>query len=676
MPEHIKMPPVTPIARYLADGEQTVFSYPFPIFASEDLAVYLDGARQIAGFTVGDAGETGGGEVTFDLAPEEDTVVTLERLLPIERVTDFLEGGDFSAQAINNELDYLVAAIQQVARENDVMLRYGDHETPGNTELPARSVRANKALGFDGDGNPVAVSLEGSMAAPDFTAQGTGAATRTSSDKFGDLISVKDFGAVGDGLSDDTTAIQNALAAHGAVLIPEGEFLISSTISVPAKKSMIGLGQKSVIKCQSSSFDAIELAEGYCELRNFRIEGGAIGIHLRGRVSECVQNSVSDVQIIAAATGIVLDGYNDGNKPCYWNNFARVFIERPTLHGVHLKKTGAGDTPNANKFHNVRVYSKGASTTGSGFYVEKGALNNAFIDCEANMNGDSAHSCFRVGANASDTLIVNLLTEGWNVIDNLRLENGSVGTTVINLSAQSNGAAIHDLSGGQYDAFNAGYPYKSRLRNATIADLKADKLRHDPLYTDTTGMVSLDPDYSVHLVSSYNGAVTVELPNAEDANGVVMTVKKIDISTNKITIIEDDGNGPDGKTLFLGAENDYVTMISNGAEWFVTASNRGSQNIVYADTTGTYDIDMAYDIYLLSSYNGALTARLPPADAVEAINRVVTIKKTDVSANDVTVTEQGGPGPDYASQILGDQYDAITIASNGAQWYVLSRYPS
>ncbi len=46
---HIQMPDVTPIVRYLADGDETVFVYPFPIFASEDLAVYINGAKQVSG---------------------------------------------------------------------------------------------------------------------------------------------------------------------------------------------------------------------------------------------------------------------------------------------------------------------------------------------------------------------------------------------------------------------------------------------------------------------------------------------------------------------------------------------------------------------------------------------------------------------------------------------------
>ncbi len=673
MTDHIKMPAVTPIVRYLADGIETVFTYPFPIFASEDLAVSFDGAPQSSGFTVQNAGNTNGGTVTFDTSPANGIIVTLERILLLERVTDFIEGGDFSARAINNELDYLTGSIQQVSRYQGQMLRYSDAETPGNILLPDRGVRANKALGFDGDGNPVAVSLGGSMAAPDFTAGGTGADTRTSHDKFSDMISVKDFGAAGDGLTDDTLAFQQALAAHDLVYVPSGTYLITATVTVGERKSLIGAGQKSVIKCQSDSFTALELSHGYARIENLRIEDGLAGILLRGREGPCVQNAVVDITIWGAVTGVKLDGYNDSNKPCYWNNFSRVLVAQPSLHGFHLTKSGAGDTPNANRFQMCRVYSLGADISGSGFYVEHGQLNNAFTDCEANVKGTAA-ACFRMGAASDKTLLINAYAESYNTVPNIRLDSGSVETAIFNLTAQSDGAAIYDLSGGNYDAVNAGYPDKNRLRKTTVTDLKATLMRFDTEYIDTSGTVALDLSHSVHLVSASSGAVTIQLPNAGSAAGVTMTVKKIDNTANIVTVTEQGGSGPDGTTLQLGGENDYITMISNGAEWFTVSSNRMAGNTRYFDGTGTYDIDMAVDTYLLSSFGGAMTARLPPANAAKAIGRTVTIKKTDVSANAITVTEQGGSGPDQSSQSLPGQYDAITVVSNGGQWYIVSRF--
>jgi hypothetical protein len=670
---HIKMPDIEPLVRYVANGTQTTYSYPFPIFASEDLKIYFDGAEQTSGFDISGSGETTGGTVTFDTAPSNGTIVTLERKLPFERMTDFLEGGDFSAQAINNELDYLTASIQQINRYQSSMLRYSDSEYPANLEMPDKNTRANKALGFDGNGNPIAVNLEGSMSPPDFTATGSGATTRTSHDKFSDLVSVKDFGAKGDGITNDTTAIQQALSAHQSVFIPEGEYLITGTITINHRQSLFGSGQRSVLKCQDNSFNAIEVVSDYSTISDIRIENSNIGIKLFGRDRPCVQTSVSDITIVAPNIGVQLDGYNDPNFPCYWNNFDRVLVEQPATHGFHLTRTGAGDTPNANKFHACRAYSHGADITGAGFYIEQGAFNNSLIDCEANVKG-TAQGCFIIGANSNKTLLINPYAESNNLVPNIKLEAGSIETSIYNLLSVSNGAAIWDLSGGEYSAYNAGYPHKNFLQRTTCTDMNATLQRFDTEYLDTSGSVDLDLSHSIHLISSYGGELTVNLPKASDAVGVMMAVKKIDSSQNVITIKEKNGAGADNRNYYLGAENDFVQMMSNGAEWFVISSNRAPGNTRYYDGSGTYDIDMAVDTYLISSYGGALEARLPPANAAEAVGRTITIKKTDLSSNPVTVSEIGGSGPDGYAQPLNSQYNAITVVSDGGQWFILNRF--
>ena len=55
-------------------------------------------------------------------------------------------------------------------------------------------------------------------------------------------VNVKDFGAVGDGVANDTTAIQNAITAFANIYFPPGTYLITSQINVSAGKTIRGYG--------------------------------------------------------------------------------------------------------------------------------------------------------------------------------------------------------------------------------------------------------------------------------------------------------------------------------------------------------------------------------------------------------------------------------------------------
>lgn len=66
----------------------------------------------------------------------------------------------------------------------------------------------------------------------DFLQSGTGASVRTFSAKARDIVSVKDFGAVGDGTTDDTSAVHAAFnfakGRRGTVYFPCGTYLVTS----------------------------------------------------------------------------------------------------------------------------------------------------------------------------------------------------------------------------------------------------------------------------------------------------------------------------------------------------------------------------------------------------------------------------------------------------------------
>lgn len=83
------------------------------------------------------------------------------------------------------------------------------------------------------------------LARDSFTQSGTGAVERTVSTKFRDgFISVKDFGAVGDGVVDDTAAMNNAAIAAGAakksLFVPAGVYKMTAPWAVPLKVYVLG----------------------------------------------------------------------------------------------------------------------------------------------------------------------------------------------------------------------------------------------------------------------------------------------------------------------------------------------------------------------------------------------------------------------------------------------------
>lgn len=565
---HIKIPAIDPFVTYVANGIQTVFPYNFPVFSNSDMRVTLAHTILETGYTVSGAGLTEGGTVIFDTAPDTGVIVTLERVLTPARTTDFLQGGDLSARALNNEFDYIMACLQQTNHDQKSMLRFDPQEDGINCDIPAQQTRANKVLGFDGAGQLAMYQTGSSLQAQTFNQTGTGAITRALTDKARDIVSVKDFGAVGDGVTNDRNAFDMALAAHSAVFVPSGTYYINGTLVLKDKQSLFGVGQSSVIVASNTSFPVIEMRAGYARVHDIRVEKGSVGIKLYGNLGVCTQNSVSNVVIVDSTIGIVLDGYNDVAKPCAFNRLERIQIIGPTLHGIHLTRS-SGAVPSGNSFHGVRVYSLGRTITGYGVYVEQGDQGNSFIDCSVNIGG-TALACFCVGANATRTYLHNIVTDSTNTVPNIKLLSGSTNTVIAHLNARSNGSVIDDATGGAYIALNAGSSILNKVDRTQVSDLTANVLRVTNGVITTAGTSDLLATRSAHMADASAGAMTLKLPQASSLQGAMYWIKKTDSSANTVTVAVQTGDTIDSATTFaLTTQNQAVTVISNGTKWLV-----------------------------------------------------------------------------------------------------------
>ncbi len=143
---------------------------------------------------------------------------------------------------------------------------------PGNSSITNPQVAVNAAI--------EATKLS-------FTQSGTGAVARTVESKLRDVVSVKDFGAVGDGVTNDAAAIQAAVnaCAGKTIYFPPGTYIVASRITFISNTHLKGESGQSILKLATQNwpaqtgilFNASLLVD--IELESLRIDGnkGNIG---------------------------------------------------------------------------------------------------------------------------------------------------------------------------------------------------------------------------------------------------------------------------------------------------------------------------------------------------------------------------------------------------------------
>ncbi|WP_185920856.1 hypothetical protein [Burkholderia cenocepacia] len=154
---------------YTGNGVSKDFAFPFTILKSDDLVVLLDDVPQAVGiqFTIDGIGDQQGGTVSFVAAPLLGARITLYREVAIEREDDYQDNGDLLAKTLNGDFDRIWMAIQDGGFGLTRAVRVPRSDVNPSMTLPGSALRANKALGFDANGDPFMIDLKvGSIAAP------------------------------------------------------------------------------------------------------------------------------------------------------------------------------------------------------------------------------------------------------------------------------------------------------------------------------------------------------------------------------------------------------------------------------------------------------------------------------------------------------------------------------
>ena len=113
-----------------------------------------------------------------------------------------------------------------------------------------------------------------------YIASGTGAVAQTVQSKLRQTFNIKDYGAVGNGVADDTLAVQRAItASDGVIIIPAGTFMIDP-VTLTAGKQLIGLNREtSILKLRTALAGNGMInatAQENIVVENLTIDGGSL----------------------------------------------------------------------------------------------------------------------------------------------------------------------------------------------------------------------------------------------------------------------------------------------------------------------------------------------------------------------------------------------------------------
>lgn len=236
----------------------------------------------------------------------------------------------------------------------------------------------------------------------------TGGADRTAYSKLADFVSVKDFGALCDGATDDSAAFTAALTAAVRVYVPEGTCSLGTTgISFRSGTQLIGAGQQITVLTYSGTGCALTIdsvqGTGFQHLK-VQLSGDSASA-----ISACVKATTANVQRVfvedvyllnngtartAGQIGLLVDGSANG---VYWSRFLGVFANK---FDTNYKVTGDGSTQaNSNSFDVV------SAASNTPFNLSRGNDNQIRIRCTTSDGTLVAgtQTCITVGDGATVT---------------------------------------------------------------------------------------------------------------------------------------------------------------------------------------------------------------------------------------------------------------------------------
>lgn len=263
---------------YTCNSSTTAFPFTFGIGATSEVKVtetvsatgvetaYAETTDYTVACTNSDC--SAGGTVNTVSTCATGRTLTLEMNVPYTQASDFTEGMPTLYETFEDGLDKLTRIAQQ--------LKGYASRTP---MLPATSTTtwptlANPIAGQYLRWNTAGTGIESTSSVSStgtYTASGTGGTARTVDAKLSDMVAAEDYGATGDGTTDDTTAIQYMINANTNVIWnTHGKTYIISNVTTSGTLTITGGG---TLKHVAAATDHMIEASGTLALDGVTIDG-------------------------------------------------------------------------------------------------------------------------------------------------------------------------------------------------------------------------------------------------------------------------------------------------------------------------------------------------------------------------------------------------------------------
>jgi parallel beta-helix repeat protein len=431
------------------------------------------------------------------------------------------------------------------------------------------------------------------------TGTGTAELSQTVETKLRQTVSVKDFGAVGDGVTDDTAAIQAALTASLAVYIPTGSYKVSAQLDLQSGSVLFGDGSASEITCANGNISIIyglstdnctvknlkvnvtvagtsaytgavhfETSEN-CSVENVEIEGVSwAGVYLEAS-SYCrvtgvyahdfrgsVQDS-ADVCVYRASSYNVID-----SNHLFGNGWHGILVQEPTIGQIPFKNVLSNNRIGAHQTYGVAVY----SLTSGGVDSFTQIVGNFIEDIDGATLSGNAGAGIYIQSCGGVTVTGNSIRNCCLSTSSLTLAPG--GISIINLQA---GLSPCSVSGNTITNIKNYYGVVVASSQGGVS------ITGNAIKLDTNAATS---SVGIYINASSNCAVTsnsINLPNALAATGIFVFANGINTSNTAVT-----GNTILGGT-FAGVRFDRTsTFVNNNVAVSANMVSGGSTaNICY-----------------------------------------------------------------------------------------------